>query len=102
MGHHSCHRTKFFTLTLGEDVSGRVLLPVRSAGGLAAVHLWVQLRDGADAQGQGLVDKRSLHVVHLKSRSWFSIEQQNLVPGFQTWWKTRGRIKRFYLWAMNS
>lgn len=54
---------------------------------MAAAHLWVQLRDGADAQGQGLVDKRSLHVVHLESRSRFSIEQQNLVPCFQTWWE---------------
>lgn len=77
---HSFHTTECLTLALGEDVRGRVLLPVRSAGGMAAEHLRVQLRDGADAQGQGLVDKRSLHVVHLESRSRLAIEQQNFVP----------------------
>lgn len=72
---NSFHRIEFFTLTLGEYVRGCVLLQVRSAGGMAAAHLWVELRDGADAQGQGLGDKRSLHVIHLESRSRFSIEQ---------------------------
>lgn len=77
---HSFHATDCFTLALGEDVRGRVLLPVGTAGGMAAQHLWVQLGDGADAQGQGLLDKRSLHVVHLESRSRLSIEQQDFVP----------------------
>lgn len=78
-----------FTLALGEDVCGRVLLPIRAPGWDRAEHLRVQLRHSADAQGQRLVYKRSSHVIHSQFGGWFTIKQQNFVPCFQTWWKTR-------------
>lgn len=71
-----------FTLALGEDVSGRVLLPVGAPRRKAAQHARVQLGQGADAQGQRLVYKRRPHIVHLEGGRGFAVQQQNLIACF--------------------
>lgn len=81
--------TGSFTLALGEDVCGWVLLPIRAPGWKGAQHPRVQLGQGADAQGQRLVYKRSPHIIHLEGRCRFTIQQQNLIPCFQTWWRMK-------------
>ena len=78
-----------FTLVLGKDVCGWVLLPIGPPGGKGAQHPRVQLGQGADAQGQCLIYKRSPHIVHLEGRRRFTIQQQNLIPCFHTWWRMR-------------
>lgn len=82
-------RTGSFTLALGEDVCGRVLLPIGAPGWNRAERPRVQLGQGADAQGQRLVYKRGPHVIHLEGRGRFTIKQQNFIPCFQTWRKMR-------------
>lgn len=82
-------RTGSFTLVLGEDVCGRVLLPIGATGWKGAEHPRVQLGQGADAQGQCLVFKRSPHIIHLEGRCRFSVQQQNLIPCSQTWQTAR-------------
>lgn len=62
-----------FTLVLGEDVRGGILLPIAASWRDRAVRLRVELRHGADVQGQCQVHKRSPHVVHAEGRGGFAV-----------------------------
>lgn len=79
-----------FTLALREDVCGWALLPIGATGWKGAQHHRAQLGQGADAQSQRLVYKRSPHIIQLEGRCRFTIQQQNLIPCFQTWWRMKG------------
>lgn len=76
-------------MALGEDVCGGVLLPVGAPGWAGAEQPLVQLRQGADAQGQRLVNERCPHVVHLEGGGRLTVQQQDFIPRFQTWRKMR-------------
>lgn len=76
-------------MALREDVCGGVLLPVGAPGWTGAEQPRVHLRQGADAQGQRLVYKRSPHVVNLEGGGRLTVQQQDFIPRFQTWRKMR-------------
>lgn len=90
------------TLVLGEDVRWQILLPIAASRWGGAERPWVQLRQGADAQGQRRVDKRGPQVVHAEGGGGFSVQQQNFIPCFQTWRKWGGGgifwVSTRYVW----
>lgn len=73
------------TVALGVEVRSCLLLSIRASRGKWAQHLRVQLWQSADTQGQRLVHKRSLQIIHLQGGCSFTIQQQDLIPGIQTW-----------------